>query len=89
MRANRSESATSRGTPPVADLPDRACAGTDPKIFYPEGGGNSAATKAKAICNRCPHVDPCLEWALATEQRFGVWGAASAEEREQMLKEAS
>lgn len=87
MRANRSEPVTSRGTPPVALLPDRACADVDTKVFFPTTGENGI--KAKAICGICPHRQACLDWALATEQSWGIWGATSPEERAEMKREAS
>lgn len=30
--------------------------------------------KAKAICNKCPVQEPCLEGALARREPWGVWG---------------
>jgi WhiB family redox-sensing transcriptional regulator len=29
---------------------------------------------AKAICQRCPLIEPCLEGALARREPWGVWG---------------
>lgn len=58
------------------------CAETDPDIFYPDNG--EPATEAKRICAGCPVTAPCLEWALANNERFGVWGGASERERRRM-----
>lgn len=30
--------------------------------------------RAKAICSKCPLVEPCLEGALARREPWGVWG---------------
>lgn len=74
-------------TPPVAALPDRACAGADPEIFFPGRGDDSG--EALDTCARCPHRRPCLDWALASEQQFGVWGGTTAEQRLRMLRGAA
>lgn len=74
------------------DIPDgeehwslhAVCAETDPDVFYPDNG--ESATEAKRICARCPVNAPCLEWALANNERFGVWGGASERERRRMAR---
>ena len=45
---------------------------SDPDIFYPERG--QPDVEAKAICGQCPVRATCLEWALETDERFGIWG---------------
>ena len=30
--------------------------------------------EAKRICQACPVVGPCLQWALETREPYGVWG---------------
>lgn len=82
-RYRNQHTARDAATPPVAAHPDRACAGEDPEIFFPHA--STPATEARAICGRCPHQQPCLDWALETEQLFGVWGGTSADERARML----
>lgn len=36
---------------------------------------------AKAVCSRCPVRDECLDFALATDERYGIWGGMTREER--------
>lgn len=67
--------------------PDAACRGHDPDIFFPEDDRNSGP--AKAICAVCPHREPCGEHALATRERFGVWGGLSESDRHAILKRRS
>ena len=55
------------------------CAQTDPEAFYPEKG--QATKPAKRICARCPVQALCLEYALAHDERYGVWGGTSERER--------
>jgi WhiB family redox-sensing transcriptional regulator len=54
----------------------------DPDRWFPETG--ESPEEAQAICRACPIRAECLEWALATDQRFGVWGGASKQERRRM-----
>ena len=43
---------------------------------------NSPATYGVvAACRRCALRDPCAEYAIAADERFGVWGATVPEER--------
>lgn len=55
------------------------CGETDPEAFYPEKG--TSATAAKSVCTGCPVRTECLEYALARNERFGVWGGLSERER--------
>jgi WhiB family transcriptional regulator, redox-sensing transcriptional regulator len=74
-------------TPPVSALPDRACADADPEIFFPIREND--AWEALAYCDICPHRQPCLEWALESEQQHGIWGGTTAEERRRMIRGAA
>ncbi|QBI19182.1 WhiB family transcriptional regulator [Egibacter rhizosphaerae] len=61
-----------------------ACIGEDPELFFPVGSTGPAleqVERAKAVCRRCPVIEECLEWALATNQDAGVWGGMSEDER--------
>ena len=55
------------------------CAQTDPEAFFPEKGGT--AREAKSVCARCFVQAECLDWALTTNEHFGVWGGLSERER--------
>lgn len=55
------------------------CSQTDPEVFFPEKGGSTAP--AKRICGGCSVRAECLEFALARDERFGVWGGTSERER--------
>ncbi len=55
------------------------CAQTDPEAFHPEKGGSTR--QAKQVCLRCDIREKCLQWALDTDQRFGVWGGTTERER--------
>jgi WhiB family redox-sensing transcriptional regulator len=67
---------------------DRAlCAQTDPEAFFPEKGGSTR--DAKRVCRRCPVRAECLEYALETDQRFGIWGGMSERERRRIKRGAA
>lgn len=55
------------------------CNQTDPESFYPEKGGS--VKHAKQICQGCEVRSECLEFALANNEVFGVWGGLTVEER--------
>ena len=64
------------------------CRDKDPNLFYPLGKGRVPAAQAevaKAFCGVCPSREQCLAFALATDQRLGVWGGTTPEERRQLL----
>ncbi|MFF8971695.1 WhiB family transcriptional regulator [Streptomyces sp. NPDC014995] len=61
-----------------------ACRREDPDLFFPIGTSGPAllqTEQAKAVCRRCPVREPCLEWAMETDQTLGVWGGTSETER--------
>jgi WhiB family transcriptional regulator, redox-sensing transcriptional regulator len=72
--------------PPELEWQERAlCAQTDPESFFPEKGGSTR--EAKRICMTCEVRSPCLEYALANQERFGIWGGLSERERRKLEKE--
>ncbi len=61
-----------------------SCIEHDPELFFPAGimGASARAiSEAKAVCGGCPVRAECLEYAVTTAQRFGVWGGTDEEER--------
>ena len=61
-----------------------ACQGLDPDIFYPDSEDN--CDQAIAICESCHVRIACLNYALETREKQGVWGGASARERRRLLR---
>ena len=55
------------------------CLDADPEAFFPEKGGSTR--EAKRICATCPVRSECLDYALAKDERFGIWGGLSERER--------
>jgi WhiB family transcriptional regulator, redox-sensing transcriptional regulator len=62
------------------------CAQTDPEAFFPEKGGSTR--EAKRVCLSCEVKAECLEYALAHDERFGIWGGLSERERRKLKKRA-
>ena len=62
------------------------CAQTDPEAFFPEKGGSTR--EAKRICSGCEVRAECLEYALANDERFGIWGGLSERERRRLRRAA-
>jgi WhiB family transcriptional regulator, redox-sensing transcriptional regulator len=60
------------------------CAQTDPEAFFPEKGGSTR--EAKRICSGCEVRAECLEYALAHDERFGIWGGLSERERRRLRR---
>jgi WhiB family redox-sensing transcriptional regulator len=60
------------------------CAQTDPEAFFPEKGGSTR--EAKRICAGCDVRAECLEYALAFDERFGIWGGLSERERRRLKR---
>ncbi|SHJ15165.1 WhiB family transcriptional regulator, redox-sensing transcriptional regulator [Tessaracoccus bendigoensis DSM 12906] len=66
---------------------DALCAQTDPEAFFPEKGGSTR--EAKRVCQGCTVRTECLEFALAQDERFGIWGGLSERERRKLRSAAS
>jgi WhiB family redox-sensing transcriptional regulator len=62
------------------------CAQTDPEAFFPEKGGSTR--EAKKVCQSCHVRSECLDYALANDERFGIWGGMSERERRRLKKRA-
>ena len=68
-----------------------ACNGVDPEVFFlPYGVRTSTKEKliqeAKKICATCPVITECRNFALETEEIYGVWGGLSEDERIDIIR---
>lgn len=64
------------GNPELSWQAEARCATEDPVMFI-----QGPAEQALAICALCPVRQQCLDYAVENDERFGVWGGVSAEER--------
>ena len=73
---------------------DARCRGEDPTIFFPPDHLRGRARErrvlaAKEICAGCPVAARCRDHALTFQERFGIWGGLSANDRFELLRSAS
>lgn len=61
-----------------------SCVGLDSSIFYPPSDEESG--HAKAVCAECPVRQECLEFAITVREKEGVWGGATAIERQRLVR---
>lgn len=75
--------------PPFIREPGLPCKDpdNDPDLWHSRNSGH--IQQAQALCRACPFVDDCAEWALATRQIHGVWGATTAKERKQAAQQVN
>lgn len=62
-----------------------SCASVDPDLFFPEPGADTSA--ARAICRDCPVRRMCLDHALETNQKFGIWGGMTENQRRRLRRD--
>jgi WhiB family transcriptional regulator, redox-sensing transcriptional regulator len=67
----------------IADTDDRldwqeqaACRDYDNILFFGEDQGESELER-----QACPVSEPCLEFAIETNQKYGIWGGLTDKER--------
>jgi len=61
------------------------CKGADPDLFFPERGASTRT--AKSICRECSVRVECLEFAIVSSEKFGIWGGLSERERRKIRKQ--
>lgn len=67
------------GIPDEPWIVDALCSQVDTDLFFPEKGGSTK--EAKSVCARCEVREECLNYAMANDERFGIWGGMSAPDR--------
>lgn len=64
-----------------------ACHGSNGEPFYPPVGPERRSAKAererqaKAVCAGCAVREQCLDQALASGEKYGIWGGLTDSER--------
>ncbi len=61
-----------------------ACRGMDPEWFFPERGDHDTLRSVIAVCTECPVRIDCLDYALAANEKAGVWGGTTGRQRRRM-----
>jgi WhiB family redox-sensing transcriptional regulator len=68
-----------------------ACRFEDTGLFFPMEGDEPSHIElryslAKRICALCPVRQPCLDFALALDERFGIWGGLTPHQRAKLRR---
>ena len=66
-----------------------ACQDFDTNLFFPEeesDGADEQTEVAKSICAECPVGSQCLEFALSTNQPYGIFGGLTEAERRSLRR---
>lgn len=54
-------------------------------LWFGEAGENQ--NEAIRVCRMCPVQQPCLEYAIANQEKWGVWGGKSVRARQDMRRQ--
>lgn len=63
------------------------CAQTDPELFFPEVGQTDLVRDARNICQQCPLLAECREYAVRHGELHGIWGGTTERERRRIRME--
>jgi WhiB family redox-sensing transcriptional regulator len=64
-----------------------ACRDAPDVDFFAEGAGHAArqeTERAKAVCSNRPVREDCLQYALRSGEKFGIWGGLGDRERRRL-----
>ena len=62
-----------------------ACRGLDSAVFYPDD--ETGAESAKSVCGSCAVQSTCLEYALSSREKAGIWGGATERDRRRIIRQ--
>lgn len=66
-----------------------ACRYPDANLLFSTGSTGVAVDQievVKAVCGYCPVTDPCLQYALETNEEAGSWGGTGEDERRRLRR---
>ena len=58
-----------------------------PTTAVETGAGWRPSAEAVSLCEQCPVAIDCLAYALAGNERWGLWGGASITERDRLRRQ--
>ncbi len=67
-------------------MEEAVCGGAETEAFYSDTE-RFLRRLTEQYCKKCPVMNQCLEYALASEDQFGVWGGTTPRQRREMLKQ--
>jgi WhiB family redox-sensing transcriptional regulator len=59
-----------------------ACNGADADLFFSETKTDWRV--ARMYCAACPVRQKCLDYAIANDERYGIWGGLTRQARDQV-----
>lgn len=71
------------------DQGEPICRQVDPDMFFPEPDDpnrNHIIKMAKKACGVCPYQNQCLASALERDEKFGIWGGMTEQERRRLKR---
>lgn len=83
LREHRMRSAIAVNWPPKW-MDHAACNGYDPELWFPSWPKPNEYGQARRICARCPVRKECLELALKTDNRYGMFGGLTPGQRKKL-----
>lgn len=64
-----------------------ACRGYPDELFFPAGDTDEEhIATALAVCAGCRVTEQCLDYALESNQRAGIWGGTTEKERRSLRR---
>lgn len=68
-------------TPMPVELSEGACRHHDVDTFFPGRGDMHGIARAISICRGCSVTEICLNYALESNEPFGIWGGMTGKQR--------
>lgn len=65
-------------------MEDALCKGLSPEPWYPpleHPSPNDYYAVAREVCNRCPVWEDCLGYSIKNQEKHGMWGGLTPQER--------
>ena len=60
------------------------CSQSDPDLWFEER--TSLAREAMSICNQCPVMEECRQFAIDNEVDYGIWGGMTTAQRRREVR---
>ena len=67
-------------------MEDALCHEVDADLFYETRRGRHSR-EAIQVCQLCRVKDECLEWAIAHDEHYGVWGGRTPMQRDEIRRQ--
>lgn len=66
---------------PKADFSTGACREYEVDVFFPGRGDMHGIRRAIKICKTCSISEACLDFALESNEPYGIWGGMTGKQR--------